>query len=191
MSPLLLSQCIINIMKHPLDKFRFCPICGAPHFVVNNASSKRCESCGFVYYFNPRASVVAVIRDEKGRLLVARRAHEPAMGTFDLPGGFTECGETAEESLCREVLEETGISIHSARYLFSEPNISPYSGIDIHTMDLFYEVRVDSSITFSSNDDVASLQWIAPEDINPDEFGLHSIRRGIIKLLQDSSYRKG
>ena len=178
-------------MKHPLEKFRFCPICGAPRFVVNNGSSKRCESCGFIYYFNPRAAVVAVIRDEQGRLLVARRAHNPAIGTLDLPGGFTECYETAEESLSREVLEETGIHIHSARYLFSEPNIYTYSGFDVHTMDLFYEVVVDSSIAYSSNDDVAFLQWIAPANINPDEFGLDSIRRGIIRYLQEFPYHKG
>ena len=178
-------------MKHPLEKFLFCPCCGEPRFVVNNASSKRCESCGFIYYFNPRAAVVAVIRDEKGRLLVARRAHNPAKGTLDLPGGFTECYEKAEESLSREVLEETGISIHSAQYLFSEPNIYTYSGFDVHTMDLFFEVRVDSSINYHSNDDVASLQWIAPEDINPADFGLSSIRRGIVRLLQEFPYKKG
>ena len=175
-------------MKHPLEKFKFCPICGAPHFVVNNASSKRCELCGFIYYFNPRAAVVAIIRDETGRLLVACRAHEPAKGTLDLPGGFTECGETAEESLSREVLEETGIHIHSARYLFSEPNIYTYSGFDVHTMDLFYEIIVDSSIDFCSNDDVASLQWVDMDCINPDDFGLSSIRRGIIKYKKLLSY---
>lgn len=184
MSPLLLWL-YNKAMKHPLEKFIYCPCCGDSQFVVNNASSKRCEVCGFVYYFNPRAAVVAVIRDEKGRLLVARRAHEPAKGTFDLPGGFTECGETAEQSLCREVMEETGITIQSARYLFSEPNIYPYSGMDIHTMDLFFEVVVDSSVAYCSNDDVASLQWIQPENIQPEDFGLCSIRRGIVRLLKD------
>ena len=178
-------------MKHPLHKFLYCPCCGSSLFVENNASSKRCHACGFVYYFNPKAAVVAVIRDEHGRLLVARRANEPAKGTYDLPGGFTECGENAEQSLSREVLEETGISIRSPRYLFSEPNIYPYSGMDIHTMDLFFEVKVDSSVHFCSNDDVASLLWIKPEDINPTDFGLLSIRRGIERLLQEYIYHKG
>lgn len=171
-------------MKHPLKKFVYCPCCGSQEFIVNNASSKRCNACGFVYYFNPRAAVVAVIRDEMGRLLVARRAKEPAKGTLDLPGGFTECYETAEESLSREVLEETGITIHSAHYLFSQPNIYPYSGMNIHTMDLFFEVNVDSDIVFEGKDDVAELFWVAPEDINPDDFGLISIRKGVEKLLK-------
>lgn len=171
-------------MKHPLAPFKFCPRCGSSHFVVNNASSKCCEECGFIYYFNPRAAVVAVIRDEQGRILVARRAKEPAKGTLDLPGGFTECGEKAEDSLSREVLEETGISIHSARYLFSEPNIYPYSGMDIHTMDLFFEVCVDSNVSFEGRDDVAELLWMYPQEIKPDDFGLDSIRRGIDRILK-------
>ena len=168
--------------EHPLSKFIYCPCCGAATFKVNNATSKRCENCGFVYYFNPRAAVVAVIRDEKGRLLVARRAKEPAKGTFDLPGGFTECYETAEESLSREVYEETGINIGRVEYLFSEPNIYPYSGMNIHTMDLFFEIRVESTVVFEGKDDVDSLQWVEWKDIKPEMFGLDSIRRGVQRL---------
>lgn len=172
----------MNSENHPLSKFQYCPCCGSNSFGINNASSKRCASCGFEYYFNPRAAVVAVIIDEKNRLLVARRAGEPARGTLDLPGGFTECYETAENSLSREVLEETGISIHSCRYLFSQPNIYPYSGMNIHTMDLFFEIRVDSSVCFESNDDVDMLQWEDLERVNPNEFGLESIRKGVEKI---------
>ncbi len=169
---------------HPLHKFVYCPLCGSHAFVVNNASSKRCESCGFVYYSNPRAAVVAVIWDENRRLLVARRAKEPAKGTFDLPGGFTENGETAEISLSREVLEETGISIHSMKYLFTEPNIYPYSGIEVHTMDMFFEVQVESSVSFVGMDDVAELLWVPFDEIEVESFGLSSIRRGVARLIE-------
>lgn len=180
----LLSCFLSNMvnMSHPLHKFEFCPLCGSAGFAINDASSKHCTSCGFVYYFNPRAAVVAVILDEKGRLLVARRANEPARGTLDLPGGFTECYETAEISLSREVYEETGITIGSCRYLFSQPNIYPYSGIDIHTMDLFFEVKVDSGTDFVSNDDVDMLRWMDLDSINPDDFGLKSISEGVKRI---------
>lgn len=171
-------------MKHPLQDFLFCPRCGSRCFEVNNVVSKCCLSCGFVYYCNPRAAVVAVILDEKGRILVARRAKEPAKGTLDLPGGFTECGETAEYALAREVLEETGIYVDSARYLFSEPNVYHYSGIDIHTMDLFFEVRVESDVPFKSDDDVAELFWVDFDRINTDDFGLNSIKKGLMRLLK-------
>ena len=94
-------------MKHPLAQFLYCPECGSPHFEVNNEKSKKCTDCGFVYYFNPSAATVALILNEKNKLLVCRRAKEPAKGTLDLPGGFIDMNETGEEGVAREVLEET------------------------------------------------------------------------------------
>lgn len=167
---------------HPLHKFVYCPCCGAGGFAESGLTSKRCSRCGFVYYSNPRAAVVAVLLDENNRLLVARRAKEPAKGTLDLPGGFTENGETAEEALSREVYEETGINVDEAKYLFSEPNLYPYSGIDIHTMDLFFEVRVNSSVCFKGQDDVSELMWLPLDELQISRFGLSSIRNGIVKL---------
>ena len=107
--------------RHPLEKFRFCPLCGSDRFVENNNKSKRCEACGFVYYFNPSASTVAVIVNEKDELLVVRRAKEPAKGTLDLPGGFSDCYETSEEGVVREVKEETGLGHTHHRYVLSVP----------------------------------------------------------------------
>ena len=48
-------------MSHPLELFRFCPVCGSNKFIENNNQSKRCETCGFIDYINPKAAVVAVI----------------------------------------------------------------------------------------------------------------------------------
>ena len=83
---------------HPLELFKYCPKCGSPHFVENNEKSKRCEECGFVYYFNASSATVAFILNEKGELLVCRRAKEPAKGTLDLSGGFVDCFESANLS---------------------------------------------------------------------------------------------
>ena len=92
--------------EHPMELFRYCPRCGSPRFVEHNTRSKRCESCGFTYYTNPRAATVAfILRGEgEGReLLVVRRGKEPAKGTLDLPGGFCDLWETGEEGVAREV----------------------------------------------------------------------------------------
>jgi len=62
-----------------------------------------------VYYMNPSAATAAFILNGKGELLVERRKREPAKGTLDLPGGFADFDETAEEGVAREVLEETGL----------------------------------------------------------------------------------
>ena len=118
---------------HPLHQFKFCPKCGSSHFVENNIKSKRCETCGFVYYFNPSSSTIAIIINSNDELLVATRAHDPAKGTFDLPGGFVDMNETGEEAVIREVKEETGLHVSQAKYMFSIPNTYVYSGFEVHT----------------------------------------------------------
>ena len=98
-------------MHHPLEKFNYCPVCGSKKFQVNNFKSKKCEDCGFTYYANPCSATVAFIRNDKGELLVATRGKEPAKDTFDLPGGFVDMEETVEEAMCREIMEETGMTV--------------------------------------------------------------------------------
>ena len=93
---------------HILEKFGFCPVCGSAHFKPVSEKSMLCENCGFEYFVNPSAATVAFILNSKGELLVERRKREPAKGTLDLPGGFADMDETAEQGVAREVLEETG-----------------------------------------------------------------------------------
>lgn len=170
--------------QHPLAKFRYCPLCGSDKFVENNFKSKRCEACGFVYYFNPSASTVAVIVNEKNELLAVRRAKEPAKGTLDLPGGFCDCYETAEEGVVREVKEETGLTVESSSFLFSIPNIYPYGGLDIHTIDLFFLCRVADTKGATAMDDAGEVLWLPWEDVKAEDFGLKSISQGVARLLK-------
>ena len=167
---------------HLLDTFKHCPKCGSDTFAENDFKSKRCGNCGFVYYLNPSAANVAVITDGKGNILVATRSKEPAKGTLDLPGGFCDCHESAEEGVIREVLEETGLKVTATRYLFSIPNIYSYSGMEIHTMDLFFECRTADKATLRAADDVQELQWMALETLDSSLFGLRSIRKGVERL---------
>ena len=169
---------------HPLEKFEYCPKCGSHHFVANGATSKKCENCGFEYFMNPSASNVAIIKNAKGEILVERRKQEPAKGTLDLPGGFTQIGETSEEGLAREVMEETGLKVKDAKYLFSLPNIYRYSGIDIHTLDMFYLCEVEDDSVVAAGDDAADCMWLNPDDIHTEQFGLRSVRWGLIKFLE-------
>lgn len=168
--------------KHPLYQFKYCPKCGSDHFVDNNFKSKRCEACGFIYYFNPSSATVAVIINEKNEIMVATRAHEPAKGTYDLPGGFVDMDESAEEAVAREVKEETGLDVLSVQYLFSIPNLYMYSDFEVETTDLFFLCKVENSSEFSAQDDVAELKFIPIADLNPSLFGLHSVKQGIEKI---------
>ena len=170
--------------QHPLEKFRFCPLCGSARFVVNNVKSKRCEDCGFVYYFNPSASTVAVIVNDRDELLVVRRAKEPACGTLDLPGGFCDCYETSEEGVAREVKEETGLEVEGTLFLFTIPNIYPFGGLDIHTIDQFFLCHAKETGGAVAADGAAEILWLPWAEVRPELFGLKSISRGVARLLQ-------
>lgn len=168
--------------NHPLSLFKFCPKCGSDKFNVNNEESKKCGSCGFTYYFNSSASIVAIIENAQDEVLVARRAKDPAKGTLDLPGGFAAMHETIEDTVRREILEETRLEIDSLQYLFSIPNIYVYSGFEVHTMDLFFECRIDDFSKMKAQDDVVELLFIPKKELNPKDFGLMSIKKGVEKL---------
>ena len=169
--------------EHPFALFHYCPRCGSPRFAEHNGKSKECADCRFVYYFNPSAAVVAVIVNPRGELLVCRRGKEPAKGTLDLPGGFCDCFETLEQSVVREVKEETGLDVTGTHYLFSLPNTYPYSGFTVHTMDSFFRCRVTREEAMRAMDDAAELLWIPVADLRPADFGLASVRKGIEILL--------
>jgi len=169
--------------NHPLRLFKYCPFCGSGKFQVNDFKSKKCEQCGFVYYFNSAAATAVFITDKEGKLLVARRISDPAKGTLDLPGGFVDMYETAEEAIIREVKEETGLSIDKPVFLFSIPNIYLYSGFEVHTLDMFFTTELDEILVIQAADDVSELIWMKREDINPELFGLSSIKQAVTKWL--------
>ena len=170
---------------HPLEVFHFCPKCGSENFEIHNALSRHCSDCGFTYYQNPRASTAAFILNGKGELLIAKRAKEPAMGTLDLPGGFVDNAETAEQGMVREIKEETGLDIQpeNIEYLFSIPNVYHYSGMDIHTLDLFFLCKVDDEQTVAAADDAADLAWLPLREVYVERFGLKSIRQAVHRFL--------
>ena len=174
----------INIrMNHVLDKFKYCPVCGSSHFEINNIKSKKCKDCGFTYYLNPSSATVALILNEKNELLVVRRKNEPAKGTLDLPGGFVDMDETGEQGVAREVKEETGLDAVEVKYQFSIPNLYLYSGFLVHTLDMFYIVKVKDLSHVEAMDDAEAYYWIPLEAIDPKEFGLDSIHQGLTKIL--------
>ena len=177
--------------KHPLDRFRFCPVCGSSRFAVNNFKSKHCAGCGFTYYANPCSATAAFILDTDGRLLVARRAKEPAKGTLDLVGGFVDMDETVEEGMRREIREESGLDIDRLNYLFSIPNHYLYSGMIIHTTDMFFRATVPAGTKVQADDDAAELQWMSLGDITPEDFGLESIRQAVERFLSQGKAQSG
>jgi len=171
---------------HFLALFTHCPACGSTKFVQNNEKSKRCESCGYVFYINASAAVAAFIVNENNELLVCIRAKEPEKGTFDLPGGFVDFNESAEQALIREIAEELNAIVIDSTYLFSLPNQYEYSRLTVPTLDMFYECKLDNTSNLKPSDDVEDCFFIPLKDIKPVLFGLNSVRKAVSMFLENS-----
>lgn len=172
-------------MRHPLESFEYCPRCGSHNFNIHDERSRRCSDCGLVYYANASASTAAIITNSKGEVLLTTRAFEPAKGMLDLPGGFVDMQETAEEALIRELKEELNIDAKRPEYLFSLPNEYNFSGITVHTLDLFFRVIVEDNIEIKAYDDVATAQFYDLKDVNIEDIGLESIKKAIKRVKND------
>jgi len=154
------------INTHPRDVIKYCPRCGGNAFKTNdNGRSFNCEGCHFNYYLNNSAAVACLIFNAEGKLLLARRAIEPAKGMLDLPGGFVEPMESAEEAVVREIQEELGVRVTDMTYLVSFPNEYIFSGFSVFTVDLAFVCKVDDLAAIVPADDVSEVEFFFPKDI--------------------------
>ena len=167
--------------------FTHCPACGSAKFVQNNEKSKRCENCGFVYYINASAAVAAFIVNASGELLVCKRGKEPEKGTYDLPGGFVDGNESAEEAMSREIQEELNAKVVDAKYLYSLPNKYEYCGMTVPTLDMFFECRLEDTTNLVPSDDVEDCFFIPINELNPELFGLKSVKKAVGLFLESQS----
>ena len=166
-----------------ISQFSLCPRCGRDTIERPSEKSVRCPACGFLFFFNTAAAVAALITDPEGRLLVTKRALDPAQGTLDLPGGFVDAHETAEAALSREIREEINIEITGLRYLFSVPNIYDYAGLRYHTVDLVFACEVRDLKMARPGDEVADIIFLRPEELDASAFGLRSMREVISRFI--------
>jgi ADP-ribose pyrophosphatase YjhB (NUDIX family) len=99
-------------------EMNFCTQCGtrlARRYVKTDRRQRDiCSVCGTIHYENPRLLVACYVHCRE-RVVLCRRAQQPAMGLWAPPAGFVENGETLQEAAVREVVEETGISLEPQR----------------------------------------------------------------------------
>ena len=101
--------------------------------------------------------VGAVIKDGAGRLLLIKRGHEPGAGLWSIPGGRVEAGETDEQALVREVLEETGLAVAPERLLGAVRR----PGGNGSVLDIRDYTAVVTGGTLTAGDDAADACWVA------------------------------
>ena len=110
--------------------YRFCPRCG--HALTSRCVKPGepyrlcCTGCEFIFYLDPKLAA-GVIAELNGRVLLLRRAIEPAYGAWVFPGGFVDRGEHPEQAAVREAWEEAGVEIRLDGMLgiYSYPPGSP------------------------------------------------------------------
>lgn len=109
----------------------------------------------------PTVGVGAVILDDDGRLLCVKRGRAPAMGSWSLPGGRIEAGETAAEAVAREVFEETGLVVEVGDLVGHVDIISD----DRHYVVLDFVATVVGG-TAEAGDDAAEVAWLTRRDLS-------------------------
>lgn len=170
-----------------VDLFLYCPSCRKKSLKPDCEKSFVCKKCDFKFYINTAAACIALIFDEKKRLLVTRRKHDPAAGMLDLPGGFIEPGETVEAGLCREIKEELNLDIISTDYYCSVPNRYQYRQVLYPIADLVFKCQATNFSNIMARDDVSEFYFLDIQEIDTALFGLFSPKFIIEKLKQDPS----
>jgi len=100
-------------------RHRFCANCGAPTEVQEAGHVRGCSACGAVHH--PRTDPVVIMLVLRGDdVLLGRQPSWPA-GRYSALAGFVEPGESLEEAVAREVLEESGVTVGPPRYVSSQP----------------------------------------------------------------------
>jgi len=159
----------------PGDVIKYCPKCGSKEFIFDGSRSFKCDTCGFHFFINSSAAVAAVIVNEKGEVLLTRRAFNPGKGMLDLPGGFVDPMESAEAAIRREIKEELNLDIEEMQYLISYPNEYVFSGFSVFTIDLGFLCKVKSFEKMHVEDDISGYEFVSEKDVVFDEISSKSI----------------
>jgi ADP-ribose pyrophosphatase YjhB (NUDIX family) len=159
------------------DTVRFCPLCGAPLVRRVVARDMRehpvCRGCGFVCYLHPKL-VAVTIPVRAGRVLLARRAIEPAHGLWTFPGGYVDWGEDVAAAARREMREEVGLDLAPAGL------VGIYSYADAPVVIVAYHVTVPDGLEAAADaHEVSEIGFFAREDIPWDALAFRSTREAL------------
>lgn len=161
--------------------YRYCPRCGAA-FEKQAENLLVCGSCGLHFYINPHPCNAVIIENEKGEILLVKRKSDPYEGTWDLPGGFMNPNESAEESVIREIEEELRIKPKGFRYLGSYADRYPYKGVNYHTLCFVYAVKIES-IPLQASDDIDDYKYFTPNNLPFDELAFSGLKKALRAYL--------
>lgn len=163
---MLISWTAYQLYKWNLDN-KFCGTCGSSTVHSDTERAQVCTKCGRIIY--PRIMPAVIVAVTNGDKIVLTRYAGRSITYNALIAGFTEIGETLEQTVEREVMEEVGLKVKNIRYYKSQP-----WAIASDLLAGFYcEVDGDPTITVDKSE-LASAVWTAREDIElqPDSLSL-------------------
>lgn len=120
----------------------------APFWILNDVSGQVIPCVG------------AVVKDERGRLLLIKRGHEPGAGLWSLPGGRVEPGESDAEALVREMREETGLAVTPGPLV---GRVRRPAGD--HVLDIRDYAATVTGGTLRPGDDAADARWAGADEL--------------------------
>jgi NAD+ diphosphatase len=159
---------------HVLDWYttsQFCGRCGTHTEPVPNERCLRCPRCGLTQY--PRIAPAVIVLVRRGaQALLARNGRFP-VPFFSTLAGFTEIGETLEETLHREIFEEVGIRVGNTKYRGTQPWPFP------HSLMVAFTAEWESGDIKVDGEEIAEARWFSADDLPliPPKI---SIARGLI-----------
>ncbi len=154
---------------------RFCGQCGSAMEQANpRERAKRCVGCGHVAYPRVSPCIITLVHDGD-RVLLTRQASWPA-GRYGLVAGFVEAGETLEECVKREVMEETGVTVDEVAYQGSQPWPFP------HQLMVGFFARYGGGEVALRDGELEDARWFALDAL-PQLPPRLSIARSLIELF--------
>lgn len=140
------------------ENHRFCAKCGQPSDIAEAGHVRICPACGTHHFPRTDPAVIMLITDGNDRALLGRQPVWPE-GRFSTLAGFVEPGESLDDAVRREVMEEVGIQVGEVAYAASQPWPFPSS-----LMLGFFGQALTSDITVDQNE-IAEARWFTREEV--------------------------
>jgi NAD+ diphosphatase len=137
---------------------RHCPRCGAEAAVSQAGWSRLCPVDGSQIFPRTDPAIIVLLHDGADRALLGRQPSWPP-GRYSTIAGFVEAGESAEQCVHREVLEETGVTIDGLVYRGSQPWPFPQS------LMLGYEATVTGGVATAADQELEDVRWFTRDEL--------------------------
>lgn len=154
---------------------RYCGRCGAPLVHKKKLRALECENCHNLVFPKIAPAVIVAVTDGDKILMTKYAGRE--YKRYALIAGFTEIGETAEQTVAREVMEEVGVKVKNIRYYKSQP-----WGFDSNLLfGFFAELDGDASISMDE-EELSVAEWVHYQDVPADPEGISLTREMMTKF---------